>query len=67
MTGFLIFWSVVSWIVNLILTGWLAGEKGRSVGAWVLLAVFFPWLAIIALAGAPQISHLGFKGGIRGY
>ncbi len=66
MTGFLIFYGVVSWIVNLILTGWLANEKGRSVGSWVILAVFFPWLAIIALAGAPEDQNR-FRGGIPGY
>ena len=66
MSGFLIFWIVVSWIVNIILSGWLASEKGRSASFWIFLAVFFPWTAIIALAGAPQVSHPGSKG-IPGY
>ena len=55
MTGFFIFWGIVSWIVNIILTGWLAKQKERSVLSWIVLAVFFPLLAIIALAGAPAI------------
>jgi hypothetical protein len=37
----------------LALGGWLASEKGYSVGFWIMLLLFFGVLALIVLVGAP--------------
>ncbi|HCC37441.1 MAG TPA: hypothetical protein DEQ14_07395 [Treponema sp.] len=38
----------------LALGGWLASEKGYSVGSWVMLLLLFQGLALIVLVGAPD-------------
>ena len=38
----------------LALGGWLASEKGYSVGSWIVLLLFFGVLALIVLVGAPD-------------
>jgi ribosomal protein L40E len=35
------------------MAAWLAGEKNHSDGIWALLGLFFGFLALIAIAGAP--------------
>jgi hypothetical protein len=45
-------YGVIAWIVNIFLCAWLAGQKHRSSGVWILLGILFPGLAIIAIAGA---------------
>ncbi len=50
LTLFLIIW----WAAGIGFTAWLAGEKGRSPGLWLLLAVFLNPVALIALIGAPR-------------
>jgi len=54
MKGFLIAYGIIAYIVNIILCGWLAGEKKRGAGSWVLLSIVFPGIALIAIAGAPD-------------
>ena len=46
---------VVAYFVGcLALGGWLASEKGYSVGSWVVLLLLFGVLALIVLVGAPD-------------
>ena len=59
MEGVLIAYGVIAYIVNIIFCCWLANEKQRSVGAWILLGILFPGLSIIAVAG------LFFRGGTQ--
>lgn len=37
------------WFINIALTGWLAGRKGREDGVWAVLATFFGPIALIAI------------------
>lgn len=39
--------GTIIWIVCLILNILLAQRKGRSVAAWVVLSIFFSWIALI--------------------
>lgn len=48
---------IVVWIATAYFAGWLAYEKGRSVGNWVLLTLLFNIVALIAIAGAPAIPE----------
>jgi len=38
----------------LALGGWLASEKGYSVGSWIVLLLFFNVIALVVLVGAPD-------------
>ena len=38
----------------LALGGWLASQKGYSVGSWIVLLLFFGVLTLIVLVGAPD-------------
>ncbi len=38
------------WVVCLIVNIKLAIKKNRSVAAWVVLSIFFSWIALIVLA-----------------
>ncbi|MCR5665338.1 MAG: hypothetical protein K6G01_00780 [Eubacterium sp.] len=42
--------SFIIWIVCLIANIKLATKKNRSVAAWVILSIFFSWIALIVLA-----------------
>ncbi len=47
--------SVIAYFVGCFaLGGWLASEKGYSVGAWTVLLLLFGVLALIVLVGAPD-------------
>ena len=39
--------GVIIWIVCLVLNIYLAKKKNRSVAAWVILSIFFSWIALI--------------------
>jgi hypothetical protein len=41
---YLIIWAAIA-----AFTGYLAGKKGRSVGAWVILGALFSFLALFAI------------------
>jgi len=60
---FLVVIGIAYFIGCLALGGWLASEKGYSVGSWVILLILFGVLALIVLVGAPdrknQISTAG--------
>ena len=45
---------IIYFIGCLALGGWLASEKGYSVGSWVILLLLFGVLALIVLVGAPD-------------
>jgi len=46
---------VIAYFVGcLALGGWLASEKGYSVGSWIVLLLLFGVLALIVLVGAPD-------------
>jgi len=46
---------VIAYFIGcLALGGWLASEKGYSVGSWVVLLLLFGVLALIVLVGAPD-------------
>lgn len=53
MSSFLIFCLAVFWFANIVFSGWLAVEKNRPPMKWVLLGLFFPFLALLVLIGAP--------------
>lgn len=40
--------------INIIMTGWLASQKGYSVGAWVALSIFFGPIALLGIGFAPD-------------
>jgi hypothetical protein len=46
--------GIAYFIGCLALGGWLASEKGYSVGSWVVLLILFGVLALIVLVGAPD-------------
>ena len=39
--------GAIIWIVCLILNIKIAQNKGRRVAAWVVLSIFFSWIALI--------------------
>jgi len=43
-------------IASAILSGWLAGQKGRSIIAWVIVGLFLGPLGMLALIGAPSLK-----------
>ena len=45
------------WIGNMLLCNWLAHEKNREGGNWLLLALFFGVIATLVLVGAPVARH----------
>jgi len=46
---------VIAYFIGcLALGGWLASEKGYSVGSWIVLLLLFGVLALIVLVGAPD-------------
>jgi hypothetical protein len=47
------------WIASVVGCGFLAKNKGRSVGGWVVAGLFFGVFALIALA-IMKSKHLGF-------
>ncbi|SDB19859.1 hypothetical protein [Eubacterium oxidoreducens] len=49
MVAFSIIGTIV-WIICLIANIKLAIKKNRSVAAWVVLSIFFSWIALIILA-----------------
>jgi hypothetical protein len=55
------------WIAigGVLVTAHVAGEKNRSIGAWVCVALFFsPFMALLALAALP--THLdGVRPGLH--
>lgn len=44
---------IVLWIVNVAITGWLAGRKGRNDDLWAVRAIFFGPIALIAILLRP--------------
>lgn len=54
--GLGIFILIVYILINTILTGWLAGQKGYSVGSWVALSLFFGPIAFLTLGFAPNVN-----------
>jgi len=56
LTGSLgVFILIAYLLINTILTGWLANQKGYSVEIWVALAFFFGPLALLTLGFAPNL------------
>ncbi len=56
LNGELIAWAgglIVLWILNVALTGWLAGRKGRNDDVWAVRAIFFGPVALIAILVRP--------------
>lgn len=53
MIAFGIIWGLFA---SVFLSGLLAREKGRSTVAWVIAALFFGPLALLAIAGLPRIK-----------
>jgi len=51
-----IFILIVYILINTILTGWLASQKGYSVGSWVALSIFFGPIAFLTLGFAPNLN-----------
>jgi len=46
---------VIAYFIGcLALGGWLASEKGYSVGSWIVLLLLFGVLALLVLVGAPD-------------
>lgn len=53
--------AVLYWFTQATLTGWLATERGRSDGEWVLLGLLFGPIALIAVGLAPPKPGGRFK------
>lgn len=47
---------IVYILINTIMTGWLASQKGYSIGSWVALSLFFGPLALLTLGFAPNLK-----------
>jgi len=47
------------WVVCMVLAGWVARTKGRSVAGWVLAAAFLNWIAIVVLGALPSKKTSG--------
>jgi hypothetical protein len=47
---------IAYFLINTILTGWLASQKGYSVGSWVALSIFFGPIAFLTLGFAPNLN-----------
>lgn len=43
--------------INTIFSGWLAEQKGRSVGNWIALGLFFGPLALLTLGFSPNLKE----------
>ena len=41
--------GVIIWILSVCLTCYLAKRKGRNIALWVVLSVFFSWIALIII------------------
>jgi len=54
LVGFGVVLVIAYFIGCLALGGWLASEKGYSVGSWIVLLLLFGVLALIVLVGAPD-------------
>ncbi len=48
------FLIIYVWAASAILSGWLAGQKKRSVIAWVFLGIAFGPLALLAMIATPE-------------
>ena len=46
--------TVFAWLVSIVLTGWMAQRKGRSVAGWSLLAAFIAIWAFVIVALLPS-------------
>tara|TARA_Y100000780_G_scaffold220412_1_gene227739 strand:- start:61 stop:315 length:255 start_codon:yes stop_codon:yes gene_type:complete len=54
-----IFWVVVIayWASFGFFCSWLAQEKGRDAGPWLLLGFLFGFIALLTLIGAPALEY----------
>ena len=52
----LVFYIVILWLAYMWLCFWLAGEKKRSVLAWLFLALLLGLLATVVLGLAPSVE-----------
>lgn len=50
-----------------VLAGWVARTRGRSVVGWVLAAVFLNWMALLALAALPSKKMSQDAGSVAGF
>jgi hypothetical protein len=49
-------WVAVGWVALSVLAAQLARDKGRSFGAWLVLALLFsPFVALLALCAAVPV------------
>ena len=56
--------GLIIWILCLIGNIKIAQSKNRSVAAWVILSVFFSWIALIINAVLPPETGIGYPGEI---
>ncbi|MCY1152833.1 MAG: hypothetical protein OWP43_10500 [Sphaerochaetaceae bacterium] len=50
----MVFFSYIVFIPVFI--GWLASQKGYSIGTWVILGIFFGIIALLTLGFAPSLK-----------
>jgi hypothetical protein len=48
---------LVVWAACGITCGYIAGEKGRSVGGWLALGLFAGVFALVAIAAVPPVNR----------
>jgi uncharacterized membrane protein YoaK (UPF0700 family) len=53
---FLVFWIFACWSAEVAFCGKVASAKGYSELKWTILGAIFPVIALIAIAGLPNIS-----------
>ena len=45
-----VFFLIIVWIVPIFVCHYMAKEKGRDPGGWVVLSIFLGWIAVLIIA-----------------
>jgi hypothetical protein len=48
--------AIIVWLFGAALTAWLAAQKNRNVGGWLILGLLFSFLAMLFIAMLPPIE-----------
>jgi biotin transporter BioY len=48
--------SLIVWLLFAFICGWIAKEKNRNVGGWVVLGLLFGIISLIIVACLPKLN-----------